>query len=217
MFSQWYRWNTLCWQANEHADIFINRRIECYLNNTINLRPLGPHITLCYTRIATIDSMTSLHPMYKLYLLTYLLTPLVSWVTWHAALVADWRGMFRARCRRPVFFRYRRRRAGQPSGLPSPERSRWLTTRSKWRPPGPAHARQSRGSTGHSFLDPIRPDPRIDPTRGQLCASQAAVSLQKRGLIGSLVGLQGGRKRPRFSSMQLFSRIRYDTIRDATF
>ena len=27
------------------ADIFINQRIECYVNNTINLRPLTPHIT----------------------------------------------------------------------------------------------------------------------------------------------------------------------------
>jgi len=28
---------------------FINQRIECYLNNTINLRPLTPHIMPCYT------------------------------------------------------------------------------------------------------------------------------------------------------------------------
>jgi len=30
------------------TDIFINQRIECYVNNTINLRPLTPHIMPCY-------------------------------------------------------------------------------------------------------------------------------------------------------------------------
>jgi len=40
---------TLCWQFNDAADIFINRRIEFYLNNTITLRPLTPHIMPCYT------------------------------------------------------------------------------------------------------------------------------------------------------------------------
>jgi len=34
----------LCQQANDHTDIFINQQIECYLNNTVNLRPLTPHI-----------------------------------------------------------------------------------------------------------------------------------------------------------------------------
>jgi len=38
-FSLWYQWNTLSRQANNHTDIFINQRIECYLNDTINLRP----------------------------------------------------------------------------------------------------------------------------------------------------------------------------------
>jgi len=69
MFSLWYRQNTLCWQTKDHTDIFINQRIEYYLNNTINLRPLTPHIMTCYThkngdRIVAIDSVTSLHPMY---------------------------------------------------------------------------------------------------------------------------------------------------------
>jgi len=31
--------NTVCWQDIAHTDIFINQRIECYINNTINLRP----------------------------------------------------------------------------------------------------------------------------------------------------------------------------------
>jgi len=46
----------------------MNQRIECYLNNTMNLRPLAPHIMPCYTqngdRIVAIDSVTSLDPMY---------------------------------------------------------------------------------------------------------------------------------------------------------
>jgi len=49
VFSLWCRWNTLCWQASDHTDIFINQRIECYLNSTINLRPLIPHFMPCYT------------------------------------------------------------------------------------------------------------------------------------------------------------------------
>jgi len=36
-------------QANDHTDVFINQRIECCLNNTINLRPLTPHIMPCYS------------------------------------------------------------------------------------------------------------------------------------------------------------------------
>ena len=36
------------WQASDHTDIFINQRIECYLNNTINPRPLTPRILPCY-------------------------------------------------------------------------------------------------------------------------------------------------------------------------
>jgi len=48
-FSLWYCWNTLCWRASDHTDIFINQRTECNLNNTINLRPLAPHIMPCYT------------------------------------------------------------------------------------------------------------------------------------------------------------------------
>ena len=46
----------LCWQANDHPDIFINQRIECYLNNTINLRPLTPHIMPCPTHKMAIVS-----------------------------------------------------------------------------------------------------------------------------------------------------------------
>ena len=34
---------------SDHTDIFINRRIELYLSNTINLRPLTLHIMPCYT------------------------------------------------------------------------------------------------------------------------------------------------------------------------
>jgi len=47
-----------------NADIFINQRIECYLNNTTNLRPLTTHIMPCYTHKMTIISVTSFHPMY---------------------------------------------------------------------------------------------------------------------------------------------------------
>jgi len=40
----------------DHTDIFINQRIECYLNDTINLRPLTPHISPCYTHKIAIVS-----------------------------------------------------------------------------------------------------------------------------------------------------------------
>ena len=38
--------NTLWRQANDHTEIFMNQRIECYLNITINLRHLT--LQLCY-------------------------------------------------------------------------------------------------------------------------------------------------------------------------
>ena len=38
---------SLGWQVNEQTDIFINQRIGFYLKNTINLRPLSPHIAPC--------------------------------------------------------------------------------------------------------------------------------------------------------------------------
>ena len=47
---------TVCRKANDHTDIFINQRIECYLNNTINLRPLTPHIMPWYTHKMAIVS-----------------------------------------------------------------------------------------------------------------------------------------------------------------
>jgi len=34
-------------QDSDYTDIFINQRIECYLNNTITLRPLTSHIMPC--------------------------------------------------------------------------------------------------------------------------------------------------------------------------
>jgi len=44
-------------------DILINRQIECYLNNMINLRPLTLHIMPSYTHkmaiVYTVDSVTS--------------------------------------------------------------------------------------------------------------------------------------------------------------
>jgi len=44
-----------------NAHIFINQRIECYLNNTINLRPLTTHMLYPQNgdRIVAIDSVTS--------------------------------------------------------------------------------------------------------------------------------------------------------------
>ena len=39
-----------------HTDIYINQRIECYLNNAINRRPLTPHVTTRYTHEMTIVS-----------------------------------------------------------------------------------------------------------------------------------------------------------------
>ena len=58
----------LCWQTSDHTDIFINQQIKCYLDSTINLRPLTPHIVMLYPqnddRIVAIDSVTSLYPMY---------------------------------------------------------------------------------------------------------------------------------------------------------
>ena len=56
MFSLWCHWNTLCRQANDHTDIFINQPIECYLNNTINFRPFTPRIMPCYTHKMAIVS-----------------------------------------------------------------------------------------------------------------------------------------------------------------
>ena len=41
---------------SNHTHIFINQRIECYLNNTITLRPLTPHIMPCYTHKMAIVS-----------------------------------------------------------------------------------------------------------------------------------------------------------------
>jgi len=37
----------LCWRATDHTNIFTNKRIECYLNNRINLCPLTPRIMSC--------------------------------------------------------------------------------------------------------------------------------------------------------------------------
>ena len=50
-------------------DIFLNRLIRFYLNNTLNLRPVNfTHYAVLYPqngdRIVTIDYVTSLHPMY---------------------------------------------------------------------------------------------------------------------------------------------------------
>jgi len=41
---------------SNHTHIFVNQRIECYLNNTITLRPLTPHIMPCYTHKMAIVS-----------------------------------------------------------------------------------------------------------------------------------------------------------------
>jgi len=49
---------------------FLNYVVQFYLNNTVNLHPLTPHIRPSYThkmaneRIVTIDSLTSFHPIY---------------------------------------------------------------------------------------------------------------------------------------------------------
>jgi len=56
---------------SDHTDIFVNQRIECYLNNTINVRPLNStYCVMLYSRngdrIVAIDSVTSLHPEYRL-------------------------------------------------------------------------------------------------------------------------------------------------------
>ena len=54
--------------VSDHTDIFINRQIDCYLNNRINLRPLTPHISHViptkWRQYRGPDSVTSLHPMY---------------------------------------------------------------------------------------------------------------------------------------------------------
>ena len=48
-------------------DISLNQLIQCYLNNTLNHRPLTPQ-TVLYPqngdRIVTIDYVTLLHPVY---------------------------------------------------------------------------------------------------------------------------------------------------------
>ena len=59
---------------SDHADIFVNQRIECYLNNTINVCRPPLNSTYCVMlysrngdRIVAIDSVTSLlHPVYRL-------------------------------------------------------------------------------------------------------------------------------------------------------
>jgi len=48
-FLLWHHLNMLCWQANDHMDIFVNQRIAFYLNSTINRRPLTTYIMSCYT------------------------------------------------------------------------------------------------------------------------------------------------------------------------
>jgi len=56
--------SVLCWQVNDHTDIFSREQlVEFHLNNTTNLRPL---YALCRNgdRIVTTDSATSLHPTY---------------------------------------------------------------------------------------------------------------------------------------------------------
>ena len=62
-----YRQNTLCSQASDHTDDFMNQRIECYVNNATNLRPI--HYVMLYpqddNRIVAVDSVTALHPIYK--------------------------------------------------------------------------------------------------------------------------------------------------------
>ena len=52
----WYHLNTLCWQVNDHIDISLNKLIQFYLNNTLNLRPLTPQIIPCYTHKMAIVS-----------------------------------------------------------------------------------------------------------------------------------------------------------------
>jgi len=59
------------YRPSDHTDIFVNQRIECYLNNTINVRPLNStYCVMLYSRngdrIVAIDSVTSLHPVYRL-------------------------------------------------------------------------------------------------------------------------------------------------------
>ena len=59
----------LCWLASDRMDIFVNKLIQFSVNNSINLGLLTPRIMRSYTpqhgdRIVTIDSVTSLHPMY---------------------------------------------------------------------------------------------------------------------------------------------------------
>jgi len=41
--------NTLCWLVIDHADIFLNKPIQFYLNDTANLRHLSQRIIWCYT------------------------------------------------------------------------------------------------------------------------------------------------------------------------
>ena len=64
---------TLCWQASDHTDIFVNQRIECYINSTIYsvCSPLNSiHYAMLYPQngncIVAIDFVTSRHPMYTL-------------------------------------------------------------------------------------------------------------------------------------------------------
>ena len=58
--------NTL--RIGPDIDVFINQRSECYLNNTINLRPLTPHMLYPQNGdvIVAIDFVTSLHPVCNL-------------------------------------------------------------------------------------------------------------------------------------------------------
>ena len=49
-------------------DISLNKLIQFYLNNTLNLRPLTTQITSCYTHkmaIVNIEHVTSFHPLYR--------------------------------------------------------------------------------------------------------------------------------------------------------
>ena len=83
-----YIWSALLHRAtikdSDSTDIFLNQLIQFYSNNATNLHHLSTHSTTCWPTKwrSHCDHIyvTSLQPMYKLYLLTYLLTYSLRWL-----------------------------------------------------------------------------------------------------------------------------------------
>jgi len=73
-------------RPSDSTNVFINQRIECYLNNTITLRPLTPHIMPCYTHKMAIVSWPYI--LWRHFTLCIIILPFciahLFWMSWNA-------------------------------------------------------------------------------------------------------------------------------------